>query len=161
MLRCVVAYRFLFFDSHHSGYPSSLFLFSLSSPSCYFLSFPLLHHLSYSLNFIALFRVINHSRFPAPSAFIPSLPLFSASSLIPLFFPFLLITSSSIHLENYNPNTQQAYRNSASFVPKLATKVLGWLNVQKDDLVLDLGCGGELFVCFLFCFWASVGGEGA
>ncbi|TEY51276.1 hypothetical protein BOTCAL_0268g00010 [Botryotinia calthae] len=34
-----------------------------------------------------------------------------------------------------------AYQNSASFVPKLAGKVLGWLNVQSDDVVLDIGCG--------------------
>lgn len=41
-----------------------------------------------------------------------------------------------------------AYQTSASFVPKLATKVLGWLDVQKDDVILDVGCGGE----FLFIF---------
>ncbi|KAF7919758.1 hypothetical protein BELL_0101g00210 [Botrytis elliptica] len=34
-----------------------------------------------------------------------------------------------------------AYQNSASFVPKLAGKVLGWLDVQSDDVVLDIGCG--------------------
>ncbi|KAF7864100.1 hypothetical protein EAF04_007065 [Stromatinia cepivora] len=34
-----------------------------------------------------------------------------------------------------------AYQNSASFVPKLATKVLGWLDVQSDDIILDIGCG--------------------
>ncbi|KAF5872049.1 putative methyltransferase type 11 protein [Botrytis fragariae] len=34
-----------------------------------------------------------------------------------------------------------AYQNSASFVPKLAGKVLGWLDVQNDDVVLDIGCG--------------------
>jgi len=32
-------------------------------------------------------------------------------------------------------------QNSASFVPKLAGKVIGWLDVQQDDLILDLGCG--------------------
>ncbi|KAE8448527.1 hypothetical protein EG329_009408 [Mollisiaceae sp. DMI_Dod_QoI] len=37
--------------------------------------------------------------------------------------------------------SSQAYQNSASFVPKLATKVLEWLDVQKDDLILDIGCG--------------------
>lgn len=36
---------------------------------------------------------------------------------------------------------KKAYQNSASFVPKLATKVLGWLDVQKDDVILDIGCG--------------------
>jgi len=35
----------------------------------------------------------------------------------------------------------EAYQNSASFVPKLATKVLGWLDVQPDDMILDVGCG--------------------
>ncbi|KAJ0159907.1 putative methyltransferase C70.08c [Colletotrichum tanaceti] len=34
-----------------------------------------------------------------------------------------------------------AYQNSASFVPKLATKVVQWLDVQKDDVILDVGCG--------------------
>ncbi|CVK84612.1 uncharacterized protein FMAN_01579 [Fusarium mangiferae] len=35
----------------------------------------------------------------------------------------------------------QAYQHSASFVPKLATKVVQWLNLQKDDVLLDIGCG--------------------
>lgn len=87
----------------------------------------------------------------------PILCLLPNPSLLSLLYHLIIIHSP----QNYNPNTQQAYQNSASFVPKLATKVLGWLNVQKDDLVLDLGCGGELLVCFLFCFWAFVGGEGA
>lgn len=39
-------------------------------------------------------------------------------------------------------NLVQAYQNSASFVPKLATVVLQWLDVQKDDQILDVGCGG-------------------
>ncbi|KAH7319266.1 methyltransferase, partial [Rhexocercosporidium sp. MPI-PUGE-AT-0058] len=34
-----------------------------------------------------------------------------------------------------------AYQNSASFVPKLAGKVIGWLDVQPDDMILDIGCG--------------------
>ncbi|KAG4443612.1 hypothetical protein IFR05_000889 [Cadophora sp. M221] len=37
--------------------------------------------------------------------------------------------------------SSQAYQNSASFVPKLAGKVIGWLDVQEDDLILDVGCG--------------------
>lgn len=37
----------------------------------------------------------------------------------------------------------QAYQNSASFVPKLAGKVIGWLDVQEHDQILDIGCGGE------------------
>jgi len=39
----------------------------------------------------------------------------------------------------------KAYQNSASFVPKLATKVLSWLDVHEDDVILDIGCGGEFF----------------
>ncbi|KAF4975233.1 hypothetical protein FZEAL_7940 [Fusarium zealandicum] len=34
-----------------------------------------------------------------------------------------------------------AYQHSASFVPKLATKVIQWLDLQKDDVLLDIGCG--------------------
>ncbi|KAH6669368.1 methyltransferase [Halenospora varia] len=37
--------------------------------------------------------------------------------------------------------SSEKYQNAASFVPKLATKVLGWLDVQKDDVILDVGCG--------------------
>jgi protein-L-isoaspartate O-methyltransferase len=40
-------------------------------------------------------------------------------------------------------NGGQAYQNAASFVPKLATKVLEWLDVQPEDKILDVGCGGE------------------
>jgi len=37
---------------------------------------------------------------------------------------------------------EQAYQNAASFVPKLATKVMQWLDPQADDVILDIGCGG-------------------
>ncbi|OLN86810.1 putative methyltransferase C70.08c [Colletotrichum chlorophyti] len=37
--------------------------------------------------------------------------------------------------------SSEAYQHSASFVPKLATKVVQWLDVQKDDAILDIGCG--------------------
>ena len=40
-------------------------------------------------------------------------------------------------------NTTQAYQNAASFVPKLATKVLQYLDIQPDDVILDIGCGGK------------------
>lgn len=46
----------------------------------------------------------------------------------------------------FGANTQQArqaYQNSASFVPKLATKVVEWLDVQPGDVILDVGCGGK------------------
>ncbi|SPO07695.1 uncharacterized protein DNG_10390 [Cephalotrichum gorgonifer] len=37
--------------------------------------------------------------------------------------------------------SSQAYQHSAAFVPKLAGKVVQWLDLQKDDVVLDIGCG--------------------
>ncbi|KAK4100647.1 S-adenosyl-L-methionine-dependent methyltransferase [Parathielavia hyrcaniae] len=37
--------------------------------------------------------------------------------------------------------SSEAYQNAASFVPKLATKVMQWLDPQKDDVILDVGCG--------------------
>ncbi|KAJ5037371.1 uncharacterized protein L3040_007547 [Drepanopeziza brunnea f. sp. 'multigermtubi'] len=37
--------------------------------------------------------------------------------------------------------SSEAYQTSAGFVPKLATKVIGWLDVKEDDLILDVGCG--------------------
>ncbi|KAK0118098.1 hypothetical protein ONS95_012403 [Cadophora gregata] len=43
--------------------------------------------------------------------------------------------------ENEEHWSSQAYQNSASFVPKLAGKVIGWLDVQEDDMILDVGCG--------------------
>lgn len=45
-----------------------------------------------------------------------------------------------------------AYQNAASFVPKLATKVLQWLDVQEDDVILDVGCGGEFLIMFRWVF---------
>lgn len=39
--------------------------------------------------------------------------------------------------------SDQAYQRSASFVPKLATKIVQWLDPQKDDRILDIGCGGR------------------
>ncbi|KAI5924052.1 S-adenosyl-L-methionine-dependent methyltransferase [Camillea tinctor] len=35
----------------------------------------------------------------------------------------------------------EAYQNAASFVPKLATKIVQWLDPQPDDVILDIGCG--------------------
>ncbi|KAJ9151795.1 S-adenosyl-L-methionine-dependent methyltransferase [Pleurostoma richardsiae] len=37
--------------------------------------------------------------------------------------------------------SSEAYQHAASFVPKLATKVMQWLDPQKDDVILDIGCG--------------------
>ncbi|ETS82020.1 hypothetical protein PFICI_07022 [Pestalotiopsis fici W106-1] len=37
--------------------------------------------------------------------------------------------------------SSEAYQKSASFVPKLATKIVQWLDPQPDDVILDIGCG--------------------
>jgi len=39
--------------------------------------------------------------------------------------------------------SSQVYQHSASFVPKLAGKVVDWLEVNKDDIILSIGCGGK------------------
>ncbi|KAK0617966.1 S-adenosyl-L-methionine-dependent methyltransferase [Bombardia bombarda] len=44
-------------------------------------------------------------------------------------------------VEKEDPWSSAAYQHSASFVPKLATKIIQWLDPQKDDVILDLGCG--------------------
>ena len=46
----------------------------------------------------------------------------------------------------------KVYQKAASFVPKLATKVLGWLDVQPDDVILDVGCGGMYFLSFSLAY---------
>jgi len=35
----------------------------------------------------------------------------------------------------------KTYANSASFVPKLTSTVVSWLDPQPDDIILDVGCG--------------------
>ncbi|ROT43646.1 S-adenosyl-L-methionine-dependent methyltransferase [Sodiomyces alkalinus F11] len=40
--------------------------------------------------------------------------------------------------------SSQEYQHSAAFVPKLATKVVQWLDVGPDDVILDIGCGDGL-----------------
>ncbi|TLS24794.1 hypothetical protein PpBr36_08474 [Pyricularia pennisetigena] len=37
--------------------------------------------------------------------------------------------------------SSKEYQNAASFVPKLAVEIMKWLNPQKDDEILDIGCG--------------------
>ncbi|KAI1850911.1 hypothetical protein JX266_003576 [Neoarthrinium moseri] len=37
--------------------------------------------------------------------------------------------------------SSESYQKSASFVPKLATKILQWLDPRPNDIVLDIGCG--------------------
>lgn len=49
----------------------------------------------------------------------------------------------------------QAYQNSASFVPKLATKVMQWLDPKPDDVILDIGCGGTYCTQTSLLNWAS------
>ena len=53
-----------------------------------------------------------------------------------LFTPLVRLAANRISVK--------VYQNVASFVPKLATVVLGWLDVQRDDVILDVGCGGTL-----------------
>jgi hypothetical protein len=38
------------------------------------------------------------------------------------------------------------YQNAAGFVPKLAAKVMGWLDVKSGDVILDVGCGGRFSI---------------
>ncbi|KAH9433985.1 hypothetical protein MCOR02_006016 [Pyricularia oryzae] len=40
--------------------------------------------------------------------------------------------------DNWSSNE---YQNAASFVPKLAVEIMRWLDPQKDDVILDIGCG--------------------
>ena len=37
--------------------------------------------------------------------------------------------------------THSAYNSSASFVPKLTSEIVQWLDAQPNDVILDLGCG--------------------
>ncbi len=41
--------------------------------------------------------------------------------------------------------SSEEYQSAAAFVPKLATKIVGWLDVQPGDVILDVGCGGMYF----------------
>lgn len=37
--------------------------------------------------------------------------------------------------------TEKSYSTAAPFVPRLAVKVVEWLDPQKSDVILDIGCG--------------------
>lgn len=37
--------------------------------------------------------------------------------------------------------SSDAYKSAASFVPKLTSKVVSYLNAQPNDRILDIGCG--------------------
>ena len=54
--------------------------------------------------------------------------------------------------------TQEAYSTSASFVPKLATKVVQWLSPQSNHLILDIGCGDGVLTAELKKTCSSVTG---
>jgi ubiquinone/menaquinone biosynthesis C-methylase UbiE len=54
----------------------------------------------------------------------------------------MLPPSTTYCFKHWTYTTSQDYQHSASFVPKLAGKVTQWLDLQKDDVVLDIGCGG-------------------
>jgi predicted TPR repeat methyltransferase len=57
-----------------------------------------------------------------------------------------LLGRAGPHITAPSSNTPSAqdYQHSASFVPKLAGKVVQWLDLGKDDVLLDIGCGGQL-----------------
>ena len=38
--------------------------------------------------------------------------------------------------------SSESYQRAASFVPQVTEKVMQLLDVQPDDLILDIGCGG-------------------
>ncbi|KAI4268558.1 MAG: hypothetical protein LQ337_007771 [Flavoplaca oasis] len=57
--------------------------------------------------------------------------------------------------------TQEAYSTSAAFDPELATTILQWLDPQRDDVVLDLGCGDGVLTAKLKESCASVTGVDA
>lgn len=75
----------------------------------------------------------------------PSSPFLSVPPHLLHRPPLLLLVRQSLRriIELEADFLLQAYQNSASFVPKLAGKVIEWLDVQEDDLILDVGCGGE------------------
>ena len=54
--------------------------------------------------------------------------------------------------------THEAYSTSASFVPQLTSKVVGWLDPQPADIILDLGCGDGLLTAKIKERCASVTG---
>ncbi|CAF9933356.1 MAG: hypothetical protein HETSPECPRED_008622 [Heterodermia speciosa] len=54
--------------------------------------------------------------------------------------------------------THEAYSASASFVPELASKVVGWLDPHPEDTILDLGCGDGLLTAKIKGRCASVTG---
>ena len=55
----------------------------------------------------------------------------------------------------------EAYSTSASFVPELATTISQWLDLQRDDIILDLGCGDGVLTAKLKQNCASVTGVDA
>ncbi|QSZ36424.1 hypothetical protein DSL72_006301 [Monilinia vaccinii-corymbosi] len=71
------------------------------------------------------------------------------------------MANNSQESKNSQESSSKAYQNSASFVPKLATKVLKWLDVRRGDVILDVGCGdGVLAVQIALQIVVGVGGGG-
>ena len=66
-----------------------------------------------------------------------------------------MMTTSQIPKDHWTP---QAYSASASFVPELTSKIVGWLDPQTEDIILDLGCGDGLLTAKIKERCASVTG---
>ena len=54
--------------------------------------------------------------------------------------------------------THPAYNASASFVPRLTTEILQWLNPQPTDTILDLGCGDGVLTAKIANMCSSIDG---
>ncbi|MCJ1242901.1 hypothetical protein MMC30_000097 [Trapelia coarctata] len=54
--------------------------------------------------------------------------------------------------------TAKAYTTSASFVPKLTSTILAWLDPQPYENILDLGCGDGVLTAQMKAYCASVTG---
>ncbi|KAL2041577.1 hypothetical protein N7G274_005959 [Stereocaulon virgatum] len=54
--------------------------------------------------------------------------------------------------------THSAYNASASFVPKLTSEIVKWLDAQPNDLILDLGCGDGVLTAQIASSCARIDG---